>query len=166
MLKPYIDIFAEAKRVPLIPGHYAIISGGVLAAHGLRETSDLDILAGYRQLGVGYTLGWQNVEPDAADESFWISGRNVKLRRGMSRLLPNLHVSRHYCPHTEEIIARADIIRGFAFITLRDLHDFKKALWFAHRREKDVQDVQLLERYFGLLKQTRRARELETPGVS
>lgn len=129
-----MDIFAEARKLKLPPGEYVVIGSGVLAAHGIREANDLDLVASASL----YALlreepGWEEVS---------IRGTSTKLLRGDVEVVSDL-VYDDYRPRTEDLIRSAEVINGIPFLPLLELRAFKQALG----REKDLRDIELIDSY-------------------
>lgn len=127
-----MDIFSDVKSLGFPLKKYVVVGGGVLAAHGIRKTEDIDIV----------------VTPELFEEIKRQEGwREDKKPNGEPCLCKNeyevyLDVNcDSYQPTTEELIKRADIINGIPFISLNDLLLFKKG----YSRPKDKPDIKLIK---------------------
>ncbi len=131
------EVIKKVKDLRLPLGQYFLFGSAVLAAHGIRNARDIDMVVVpelFRQL---QKQGWKRkwffhgcfrrrcVEKDGVE-----AYSNAKLKS--------------YRPKTEELAARADIIDGVPLMPLRDCLAFKKVL---NRGEKDQKDIALIEEY-------------------
>ena len=64
------------------------------------------------------------------------------LKKNDIDILPNLMLN-SYIGDTKQLIADADIIKGFPFIKLAELVKFKRELG----RDKDFEDIKLIENF-------------------
>ena len=124
-------IIDQVRSLQLPLGEYAVVGGGVLSAHGIRDHKDIDLLVTpvlYEELK---RRGWREYQKK--------SGHMV-LTHGDAEASPAMVCVGAYQPDIRDIIARADIIGGIAFSSLQDAVDFKRALG----REKDLRDIELI----------------------
>ncbi len=131
-----MDIFKKLKQLNFPLGQYVVV-GGAMAAHGIREAQDLDILVTprlYEKLIVdGYKQG-------LCDECVRTS--RIMLNKDDVDILPNFMFG-DYIGDTKKLIRDADMIKGFPFIELKEFMKFKKQLG----REKDFVDIKLMKVY-------------------
>ena len=130
-----MDIFAEVKRLNLPVGQFVVFGGGPLAAHGIRETADVDLFTTttlYEQLKAD---GWEEKE-------FGGPHGGLYLAHGIYEADDTWHYG-DYDPTSEELIAKAEVIQGVPFAPLVEVLKWKKAFG----RPKDVTDVRLVEAY-------------------
>jgi hypothetical protein len=132
-----MDTFAKLKELNLPEGQYAVIGSGTLAARGIREARDLDIVA--------LPPVFKELEKRGGWKKKWffrgLLTRKVIQKDGVE-IFSNYRY-KHFKPKTEDIIRRADIIQGFPFVSLDDFVKFKWELG----REKDLVDIALVDRY-------------------
>lgn len=131
-----MDIFKKLQELNFPPGEY-VVAGGAMAAHGIREAHDLDILVTpnlYQKL-----LG-QGFEKCQCEQC--LKNDRIMLKKDNVDILPN-YILGNYIGDTSTLIKTADIIKGFPFIKLSELVKFKKELG----RQKDFDDIKLIEEY-------------------
>lgn len=126
-----MNIFEKVKLLNLPIGEYVIVGGGVLKAHGIRETQDIDIV----------------VTPGLFEEIKKEEGWREDAKHGGPRLRKDIYEvyldvnCDSYQPTTDELIERSEVINGIPCISLNDLLLFKKG----YGRPKDKPDIQLIE---------------------
>lgn len=135
-----MDIFRELERLALPFGQYVVIGGGCLAAHGLRETRDLDILVTQELFEQLRREGW---EDDPVYTEKW---KRVRLKRGEVEVYPDMVKGVGERMDANALIASAESIRGFSFLPLARLLPFKEV----SDREKDREDVRLIRGALGM----------------
>ena len=136
-----MDIFSELKRLALPLGQYVVVGGGCLAAHGLRETRDLDVVVLPQLFERLRQEGW---EEDAVYAQKW---NRKRLKRGEVEVYPDMILAKEgRFIDVAELVASADMIQGSAFLPLLRLLPFKEDC----DREKDLADVALLRKQLGL----------------
>lgn len=134
-----LNIFEQVKSLNLPLGEYAVVGSGVMAAHGIRDYKDIDILVTstlYEQLK---SSGWKE-NSDRPDLIF--------VEKGIFGAGRTMMTTPRYNPDNDKLIANADVINGIAFIQLNDLVKFKKSL----SRPKDLEDIALIEKYLEEIK--------------
>lgn len=131
-----MDIFTEIRQLDLPAGEYVVLGSGVLAALGIRDIADIDLLVSPRLFNQLRERGWEYGALDydgrvrerltfgetEAFKDFWYSDQN---------------------PAPEKLIANAAVIKGVPFLPLATLLDIKRAL----NRPKDHSDIALVENY-------------------
>ena len=127
------DIVQEVSKLSLPLGEYVVVGGAILAVHGIRTTSDIDIVATPRILEQCKNEGWESA-PRPTGEAGW--------KKGCIEVYPDVN-SGHHRPETPALIKRADMIDGIPFASLNDLLEWKKA----YGREKDKQDIELITQH-------------------
>lgn len=129
-----INIFDQVKFLNLPLGKYAVIGSGVMAAHGIRDYKDIDLLVSPDLYDELRHKGWKEkaVRPDF-----------VVIEKGIFEAGPNIMTLPTYEPDINELIDKADIINGVAFVRLTDVIDFKRAM----ARPKDLEDIGMVEKY-------------------
>ena len=131
-----MDIYKEIEHLDLPTGDYVVLGSGVLAALGIRDIADVDLLVRPRLFDQLRERGWEYGTLDydgrvrerltfgeaEAFKDFWYGDQN---------------------PDPEELIAHAEIIKGVPFLPLAELLKIKHAL----NRPKDHSDITLIENY-------------------
>ena len=131
-----MNIFSKLKELNLPTGEYVVV-GGAMAAHGIRDAHDLDILVTptlYQKL-IGE--GWQQCLCDQC-----LKTSRIMLKKDDVVIVPNFILGK-YLGDTKYLIESADIINGFPFVKLEELVKFKRELG----RPKDLEDIGLIETY-------------------
>ena len=128
-----MDIFEEVKKLNLPIGKYVVVGSGVMAAKGIRDINDVDLLVTenvYEMIGKqdGWTL--------ESKSDGWT------LKKGIYEV-DKVFKYKEYNPGTDYLINTAEIIEGIPFMQLLELVKFKETLG----REKDVKDVELIKNY-------------------
>jgi hypothetical protein len=126
-----ISIFEEVKKLNFPFGNYAVIGGGVMEAHGIRNHGDVDIIVTREFFEKLKNDGWKLVQ-----------GKNNILKKGNYEVDADYRYGK-YQPNQKELIKNAEIINDFPFIKLEELIKFKQAL----DRDKDKKDIELINNY-------------------
>lgn len=131
-----MNIFKKLTEINFPLGEYVVVGSGPLAARELREASDLDIVVTdklWQQLSNSgnYKLKEKNgslflVEPNSED---------IEIMKDLDW--------KTYSTNIQEIIANADIINDFPFLSITDTIKIKTI----YGREKDFRDIKMLEDY-------------------
>lgn len=123
-------LLAELKELQLLIGEFALCGSAPMAARGLRDSHDLDIVVSeqiYQKLQIQY------------------SGEEYKSPLGFLRIR-NLEISNTWMndiTEAKKIIAEAEIINGWPFAPLKYVIAYKQML----NRQKDLDDLKLIEEY-------------------
>ncbi|MGA3020599.1 MAG: hypothetical protein ABSD68_01460 [Candidatus Micrarchaeales archaeon] len=136
----FVEIANKIKKLSLPLGEYALFGSVPLAAHGIRESRDIDIVAMpklYNRLRM--LQGWK--------EGIFPSGDKV-LRKDDVEMCKDWNY-KSYNPSVKKLITEADIIDGIPVVKLEETLAWKKAFG----REKDLKDVKLIEKYFSKKKE-------------
>jgi len=131
-----IDIFQKLKELNFPKGEYVVV-GGAMAAHGIREAHDLDILV---TPNLYQSLLKQGFEQCTCKQCIQTS--RLMLRKDNVDILPNYMLG-NYIGDTISLIKNADIIKGYPFIQLAEFIKFKQELG----RPKDLEDIRLMKDY-------------------
>jgi len=128
-----MTIFEIVKELDLPLGQYVVFGSGPLAAHGIRESGDVDLFVTkslYEKLKQG---DWE--EKQMQDGSLSLTKDSLEVfttwRFGS------------YDPTPEEIIEKAEIINDVAFVPLSEVRKWKAVFG----RPKDLDDVALIDGY-------------------
>lgn len=118
------------KRLDLPKDAYVMIGGGVLEAHGIRKTFDVDLVVSdtvYERFRD--ELAWKEYIHESGKHMLARNGYNF-MRSWMGYTLPKLR-------------AKRDVIDGVSCMNLRQLMKAKQRLG----RKKDIEDIALIETY-------------------
>lgn len=127
------NLVDKVKGLNFPAGRYVVVGGGILAALGIRDTSDIDIAVMPELYAKLRSTGeWQEEERYG----------KLFLMQDDVDIIPRLDWE-GYSTTTKDAIASAVIIDGVPFMNLEELKKFKKALG----REKDAADEKLIEQY-------------------
>lgn len=131
-----MNIFEEIKKLNLPPNEFVVLGSGILGALGIREIGDVDLLIQPELFEKLKQDGWKY-------EVIEIEGRpRDMISLGEVQAFKDFWwEGGAFGP--EEGIARAEKINGVLFIPLLTILEVKKAM----NREKDKQDVVLIEEY-------------------
>lgn len=119
-------------------GQYVVFGSGPLAAHGIRETTDVDLFTTtslYQQLKAE---GWEEKELGGPHGG-------LHLVSGIYEADDTWHYGA-YDPTPEALIAGAAVIDGVPFAPLLEVLKWKQAFG----RPKDIADVRLIEQYMSV----------------
>ncbi|SDM47270.1 hypothetical protein [Allokutzneria albata] len=128
-----MDIFQAVRTLSLPPGQYVVFGSGPLAAHGIRETADVDLFV--------TTELYQSLKRAGWAEKTQVGGSSC-LSIGVYEAYDTWRSGEHFLV-PEELIAAAEMINGVPFAPLEYVLSWKKALG----RPKDLVDVKLIERH-------------------
>lgn len=128
-----MNIFETVRALDFPKGSYVVFGSGPMAAHGLRESSDVDILATNRLYEYLKAAGWKEKKWD--DGGFSLAKDNVEIFRTWNYGI--------YRPDPAELIAQAEVIEDIPFVQLSEVLEWK----LAFGREKDLKDAETLKDY-------------------
>jgi len=131
-----MDIFEELKELNLPIGEYIVVGSGPMAARGIRECKDIDILVLEKLYNKLVIEDWKIVEITGVTRKLMV------LKKGLFEINKDLKFG-EYNPETQNLINNAEIINGIPFLSLPELIKFKTALG----RQKDFDDIKLIEEY-------------------
>jgi len=138
-----MDIFKEIKKLDFPFGKYVIVGSGPMAARGIREVHDIDIVVTPDLFDKLKKEGWEIKQ--------WTypgtEGR-IYLQNGIIEIYLGVNYG-NFNPTTEELIARANVIKNIPFATLEDIIQFKSA----YNREKHLKDIELIKEYLNNFKE-------------
>jgi hypothetical protein len=122
------------KDLDLASDQYLVFSGGTLAAHEIRETSDVDVVV------------TQSLFAELKETSEWKHTNRCDgtefLDKGDVEIASKLELE-DYPVTLAEAKSREDIIDGIPFMNLKDFIQFKQA----YGRKKDKKDIKLINNY-------------------
>ncbi len=124
-----MDYFNELKLLNLPPGKFAIFGSGPMAVRGIRNSADLDIIVKqdlWQALVIKFPLALQH-NPTCLEIG------NIQIYKDWLELSDRI----------DEMIDSAEIIKGFPFVQLKYVVQWKKQFG----REKDIKDIELIQKY-------------------
>lgn len=131
------NIFEEIERLEFPKDEFVVLGSGILAALGIREASDVDILATselFAKLKGDDAWTYQIVEVNGTPRE--------KLTSGLAEVFKDFRwQGGDMSP--EDGIAEAVKIQGINFLPLLRLREIKTQMG----REKDVRDIALIDQY-------------------
>ena len=132
-----MDIFSEIRELNFPEGHYIVVGSGILAAKGIRETNDLDIVVTPELFEELKSEGWEVLPwtKESIPGKDWLKKENVEVYIQLSRKTGGIPAS--------ELLKDAEVIEDIPFITLESLIDFKRE----YGRPKDFEDIKTIEQY-------------------
>lgn len=126
-------LLKELKDLDLPSGKYVVVGSGALGARGIREPKDFDIL-------VSNSLWLQLSQRHPVVSEYSVE----KIKLGNLEILGNGSIYRDGgIASVEKQIKTADIIESLPFLRLDLLKRFKQKMG----REKDMKDVELIDKY-------------------
>jgi len=132
-----MNIFEEVRNLDFPDGQYVVVGSGPMAAHGLKEIQDVDIVVTSELFEKCKQEGWEQVSwtyPERLGQ--------VYLKRGLVELYLDVSCG-DFNPTLEELLQRTEYVEGIPFAALADILQFKKA----YGRSKHLEDVLEIERY-------------------
>jgi FlaA1/EpsC-like NDP-sugar epimerase len=127
-----MNIFKRLEELNFPLGEYVIIGSGALAARGIREANDLDIVATDKLLQQLINSG--DYKEVIKNDKLFLENNDVDITTKLPESYPT---------SLEEAIKTADIINGYPFLNILETIKFKKSLG----REKDYDDIRLINEY-------------------
>lgn len=128
-----MNIVKEIKKLGFPKGSYVVFGSGPLTVRGIRKTSDIDLVVTKDLYEKLKNKGWK--------EHIFPSGKKVVIRKNVE-IAPNWDYG-NYNPSLEELLETADYFEGIPFVNLKEVIKWKKAF----RREKDLEDIKLIEKH-------------------
>jgi len=128
-------LLAELKELQLLIGEFALCGSAPMAARGLRDSHDLDIVVSENF--------YQILKQKYSEEKYQTTLGPLKIN--------NLEISCTWLNDLDEakkIIAEAEIINNWPFAPLKYVIAYKQML----NRQKDLDDLKLIEEYLKLAK--------------
>lgn len=127
------EVVEKVKALGLPIGSYVVFGSGPLAAAGIRETQDIDLLVNSRLYAHLQEHGWR--------EKIGINGERM-LEYGDFEASSSWKFGPYY-PHFSDLYTAADIVDGIPFVNMHEVRTWK--LNFS--RPKDRRDIELIDRY-------------------
>jgi hypothetical protein len=127
-----VDIFKKIKKLGLPIGKYVVIGGASLAARGIRDANDIDLLV--------LPGEFEKLRGKGFKERLYSDG-NVTLV-GHDFEISNKYMVNYKRP-AGEAVKMAETINGVPFNSLKEEIRFKTAMG----RKKDLRDIKLIREY-------------------
>ncbi len=135
-----MDIFEIVKSLEFPLGSYIVVGSGHLIALGLKDFKDVDIVVTPEVFAeCCRDPHWEQI-PWTYPEKIG----HIFLRQGVVELYEDVN-SGSFNPTTDELLERAAIINGVAFVSLEDTLNFKKE--YCKKNPKHLADINLIEQY-------------------
>lgn len=112
---------------------YVVFGSGPMAAAGIRESSDIDLLVSDELAKQLEADGWQEMEKTPNDKPLVRDDFEAHRSWDFSSFSPTL----------KDLLSRADFIDDVPFASLEDVVKWKSA----GRRPKDLKDIELINAY-------------------
>ena len=145
-----MQIFEELQKLDLPRDQFMVLGSGILAALGIRDAGDIDLLITPDLFDQLRQSGWKY-------EVIEIEGRpREKISKGIAEAFSDFWWNGGNLK-TEDGIAMAEQIDGISFLPLKVLLDVKKAMG----REKDLRDIVLIEEYLRAHPKTKYTMQLQ-----
>lgn len=125
------DIIEKVKALHLPTGGYIVFGSCPMAAAGLREANDIDMLVNDKVLEDLRQAGWEQVDKGKDDKPFTYDVFEAHNSWNFSSYKPTL----------EQLLTTADIIEGIPFASLNEVRKWKAA----SGRPKDLHDIELID---------------------
>jgi hypothetical protein len=132
-----VNIFTEIKKHNFPPDEYVVFGGAAMAARGLKETNDIDIVASQKFLAEYRSKkGWRDHPRIIPTEEHGVANEE-----GTIELYPTVGGIAEMT--FERLRENAEIIDGIPFASLKDVRIIKEV----YNREKDLLDVIKIEKF-------------------
>jgi hypothetical protein len=129
-----MNIFEEIQKLNFAADSYVVVGGAALAARGIKETADIDIVSSPELFEFCKQNAWkEHLRPNG--------------KRGLSRGIVEIYLDvncGNFNPSFQELRNRAEMMNGIPFCNLQDVISFKRE----YGRAKDFQDIKLIQTYF------------------
>lgn len=127
------EIIAKVKALELPAGSFVVFGSCPLAAAGLREANDIDMLVSEEAHAMLKAKGWQEIEKGLDDKPLTHDVFDAHTSWNFSA----------YSPTLEQLLVSADIYSGIPFAALEEVRKWKAA----SGRPKDSRDIELIDNY-------------------
>lgn len=132
-----MNIFTEIAKLNFPPDQYIVVGSGIMAAKGIREANDLDIIVTPELFEKCRTEGWE-VLPWTKED---IPGKEW-LKKGVIDLYVQLSLKSGGVL-AKELLKDAEVINGVPFITLEK----HMACKYEFGRPQDMSDIEMIKEY-------------------
>jgi hypothetical protein len=128
------EIKNKVKELGFPVGQYALFGSTPMAAHGIRDSHDIDMVVSHELYSKLEKRGWNKMTLP--------SGAKILVRDDIEAFDGWMHLD-SYHPDVATLIREAELIDGIPVVKLKEVLAWKKAFG----REKDLKDVELIEDY-------------------
>jgi hypothetical protein len=136
-LQKPIDIFVEVKKLNFPSDQFMVVGSGIMAAKGIRDVHDLDIVVSQELFDACKLAGWelkQWTRPGRPGKE-WLKKDNVDLMVEIQ--------SKDEDYNLQNLKEDGELINGIWFLSIEQLIKFKKD----YGRPKDFDDIVAMENY-------------------
>jgi hypothetical protein len=137
MLQKPINIFEEVGKLNFPSGQFIVVGSGILAAKGIRDAYDLDIVVSQELFDKCKNSGWE-LKPWTRSGRLgkeWLKSESADLMIDCQSGDEDLDL--------EALKKEGEMVRGVWFLSLKQLIKFKRE----YGRPKDFDDIALMEEY-------------------
>ena len=132
------EIIHKVKALELPKGSYIVFGSCPLAAVGIREAQDIDLLVTPELFAKLQKAGWQEVDKGPGDKPVAYSVYEAHANWDFTSYKPTL----------KQLLKTATMFDGVPFASLDEVRKWKKA----SGRPKDLVDIKLIDQYLATLK--------------
>lgn len=127
------DVVLEIRRLQLPRGQYVVVGGAALAARGIRETRDIDLVVTPELFEELERVGWQRkTRPNG----------KPALKHGNIEVHLDVNCGA-FARSTQWLLQHCEYVSGVPLIDLGTLRNFKSS----YGRPKDAEDLRLIEQH-------------------
>jgi len=131
-IEPESSVLQKLKTLELQPEHYIVVGSGILDALGIRRAHDIDFVTTPETFERLRKMGWTSIShPDRES----LNKDDFEAYLGWDN--PDEQ------PNFADLMMTKEVIGGYNFVPLARVVDWKRR----HAREKDLKDLQLIDRY-------------------
>jgi hypothetical protein len=127
------DIIGKVKELNLPEDSYIVFGSCPMAAAGLREANDIDLLVNDEVMASFEQAGWKQVDKGKDDKPFTYGVFEAHNKWNFSS----------YKPALAQLLKTADVFDGIPFASLEEVRKWKAA----SRRPKDLKDIKLIDSF-------------------
>jgi hypothetical protein len=127
------EIVNKVKALNLTQGSYIVFGSCPLAAAGIREAGDIDILVSVEVLEDLKKAGWQELDKGPNDKPLTYDVFEAHNSWNFSSYKPTL----------EHLLSSAMLVDGVPFASLEEVKKWKQS----SGRPKDLNDIELIDEY-------------------
>lgn len=127
------EIITAVKELNLAKGSFVVFGSCPMAAAGIREAGDIDLLATPKVREKFAQLGWEEINKGPLDKP---------VTNGVVEIHDNWEFS-SYKPTLAQLLSTADYVEDIPFASLGEVRKWKAA----SGRPKDIVDIKLIDDY-------------------
>ncbi|MEO6077191.1 MAG: zinc ABC transporter substrate-binding protein [Candidatus Andersenbacteria bacterium] len=132
-----MNILEEIARLNFPVDQYVVVGSGPMAAHGIRDVHDIDIVVTPELFEICKQRDWEHMPwtyPGKEGE--------IYLRNGIVELYLDVNAG-DFNPTFQELFDRSEVVQSIHFASLEDIMRFKKA----YNRPKHLEDIQKIKEH-------------------